>query len=174
MPAHRLRIRCSLQARSIPLPAHRLRIQCSLQAHSISVQMSRAGSVLSISGMGRWLDKGLSKLMGGPETNPSSGPPAASSSVSGFDPYVAKHRRNTSDQLLASDAPKVRCACSIGPISVYCFCPTSCLRPASCCAGSQPSQLHASCFCLANLSVSECRKLKLCCMPMLMWKGLLT
>ena len=69
--------------------------------------MARAGSVLSISGMGRWLDKGLNKLMGGPEPPPtSSGGAAVGSAVSEFDPYGVKHRRNTSDQLLTADTPK--------------------------------------------------------------------
>ena len=69
--------------------------------------MARAGSVLSISGMGRWLDKGLNKLMGGPDPPPgSSGGVSASSVTAEFDPYVAKHRRNTSDQLLTADTPK--------------------------------------------------------------------
>ena len=70
--------------------------------------MARAGSVLSISGMGRWLDKGLNKLMGGPDPPPTSGPTSAGVAMSEFDPYVAsKHRRNTSDQLLTADTPKV-------------------------------------------------------------------
>ncbi len=80
-----------------------------LQAHNIPLQMSRSGSVLSISGVGRWIDKGLSKLMGGPEQPPHSGPGSSGSTQSEIDPYVAKskHRRNTSDQHLGSDTPKV-------------------------------------------------------------------
>ncbi len=80
-----------------------------LQAHNIPLQMSRSGSVLSISGVGRWIDRGLSKLMGGPEQPPQSGPGSSGSTQSEMDPYVAKsrHRRNTSDQHLGSDTPKV-------------------------------------------------------------------
>jgi len=80
-----------------------------LQAHNIPLQMSRSGSVLSISGVGRWLDRGLSKLMGGPEQPPQSGPGSSGSTRSEIDPYVAKskHRRNTSEQHLGSDTPKV-------------------------------------------------------------------
>ena len=71
--------------------------------------MSRSGSVLSISGVGRWLDRGLSKLMGGPEPPPQSGPGSNGSTQSDSDPYAvrSKHRRNTSDQHLGSDTPKV-------------------------------------------------------------------
>lgn len=79
-----------------------------MQAHCIPVQMARAGSVLSISGMGRWLDKGLHKLMGGPEQPPASQGAAADTAGVEFDPYIARHRRNTSDQLLTADTPKVR------------------------------------------------------------------
>ena len=80
-----------------------------VQAHNIPVQMSRSGSVLSISGVGRWIDRGLSKLMGGPEQPPQSGPGSSGSTQSEIDPHVAKskHRRNTSDQHLGSDTPKV-------------------------------------------------------------------
>ena len=80
-----------------------------LQAHNVPLQMSRSGSVLSVSGVGRWIDRGLSKLMGGPEQPPQSGPGSSGSTQSEMDPYVAKsrHRRNTSDQHLGSDTPKV-------------------------------------------------------------------
>ena len=82
---------------------------CSVQAHNIPLQMSRSGSILSISGVGRWLDRGLSKLMGGPEVPPQSGPGSNGSTQSDLNPYVvkSKHRRNTSDQHLGSDTPKV-------------------------------------------------------------------
>ncbi|KAL0026968.1 hypothetical protein WJX79_003842 [Trebouxia sp. C0005] len=85
------------------------RLQTYAAAHNIPLQMSRSGSVLSISGVGRWLDRGLSKLMGGPEQPPQSGPGSSGSTQSEVDPYVAKskHRRNTSDQHLGSDTPKV-------------------------------------------------------------------
>ena len=82
----------------------------TLQAHNIPLHTSRSGSILSISGMGRWLDRGLSKLMGGPEVPPHSGPGSTGSTQSSdFDAYAArhKHRRNTSDQHLESDTPKV-------------------------------------------------------------------
>lgn len=80
-----------------------------MQAHNISLQMSRSGSILSISGVGRWLDRGLNKLMGGPEPLPQSGPGSNGSTQSDSDPYAvrSKHRRNTSDQHLGSDTPKV-------------------------------------------------------------------
>lgn len=47
--------------------------------------------------------------MGGPEQPPQSGPGSSGSTQSEVDPYVAKskHRRNTSDQHLGSDTPKV-------------------------------------------------------------------
>ena len=47
--------------------------------------------------------------MGGPEQPPQSGPGSSGSTQSEIDPYVAKskHRRNTSDQHLGSDTPKV-------------------------------------------------------------------
>ncbi len=80
-----------------------------LQAHNIPLQMSRSRSILSVSGVGKWLDRGLSKLMGGPEPPPQSGPGSNGSTQSDADPYVAKskHRRNTSDQYLESDTPEV-------------------------------------------------------------------
>lgn len=86
-----------------------LTIVSCLQAHNIPVQMSRSGSVLTISGVGRWIDRGLNKLMGGPEQPPHSGPGSSGSTQSEIDPYVAKskHRRNTSDQHLGSETPKV-------------------------------------------------------------------
>jgi len=86
-----------------------INIVSCLQAHNIPLQMSRSGSVLTISGVGRWIDRGLSKLMGGPEQPPQSGPGSSGSTQSEIDPYVAKskHRRNTSDQHLGSDTPKV-------------------------------------------------------------------
>ncbi len=86
-----------------------INIVSCLQAHNIPLQMSRSGSVLTISGVGRWIDRGLSKLMGGPEQPPQSGPGSTGSTQSEMDPYVAKskHRRNTSDQHLGSDTPKV-------------------------------------------------------------------
>ncbi|DBA94995.1 TPA: hypothetical protein ACH3X1_002518 [Trebouxia sp. C0004] len=85
------------------------RLHTYAAAHNIPLQMSRSGSVLSISGVGRWIDRGLSKLMGGPEQPPQSGPGSSGSTQSEIDPYVAqsKHRRNTSDQHLGSDIPKV-------------------------------------------------------------------
>lgn len=79
-----------------------------LQAHNIPLQMSRSGSILSISGVGRWLDRGLTKLMGGPDVPPQSGPGSTSSTQSGdLDAAKHKHRRNTSDQHLQSETPKV-------------------------------------------------------------------
>lgn len=81
-----------------------------LQAHNIPLQTSRSGSILSISGVGRWLDRGLSKLMGGPELPPPSGPGSTGSTQSSdFVAYAArhKHRRNTSDQHLESETHRV-------------------------------------------------------------------
>ena len=91
-----------------------------MQAHNISLHMSRSGSILSISGVGRWLDRGLSKLMGGPDLPPQSGPGSTGSTHSSdFDAYAAKHkhRRNTSDQHLESDTPKVRHANLLGQLA---------------------------------------------------------
>lgn len=70
-----------------------------MQAHNIPLQTSRSGPILSISGVGRWLDRGLSKLMGGSEVPPQSGPGSTGSAQSGdVDAHAAshKHRRNTS------------------------------------------------------------------------------
>ena len=76
--------------------------------------MARSGSVLSISGVGRWLDRGLSRLMGSPDppTPQQSGPGSTGSAQSDSDPYLAakRHGRNSSEQYLQSATPKASCA----------------------------------------------------------------
>ena len=52
-------------------------VPASLQAHGIAIQARRSGSVMSISGMGKWLDRTVSKLMGADVPGGAAGPGSA-------------------------------------------------------------------------------------------------
>ena len=73
-----------------------------MQAHNVSIKVARSGSLLSMGGVGRWIDKGITKLMGSPSDTPVND--AASSRAGSDTEGAGRHRRNRSDM---SDASSV-------------------------------------------------------------------